>query len=103
MTVRRDWQKGETVPIWAEVKLTSTGALYDPDQGVKLYLYDPDGTVLSGVNGVSMTKDSLGMYVYYHNTSDSDDSGWYRAKGKAQDGTGENIKVTIENGGFNLE
>ena len=103
MTIRRDWQRGETVPIWAEVKLVSTGALYSPDQGVLIYIYDPDGTVLPGVNGEAMTEDGIGMYVYYHNTADDDDTGWYRAKGKAQDGTGGTAKVTIENSGFNLQ
>lgn len=103
MTNRRDWQKGETVPIWAEVKLASTGALYDPDQGVKVWLYDEDSTLVSVEAGWSMTKDSTGMYVYYWNTDTDDKSGWYRAKSKAQDGTGAEAKVTIENGTFLLQ
>jgi hypothetical protein len=101
MTIRRDWQRGETVPIWATV--TVKGALYDPDQGVLIYLYDPDGNVISGVNGVAMTKDSEGSYVYYWNSSTGDEPGWYRPKGKAQDGEGSDAKVTIESGSFQLQ
>ena len=101
--IRRNWQQGETVRIWAEVRLVSTGALYDPDQGVILYVYDPDGTVLTDINGEAMTKSETGLYYFDWNTDTDDELGWYRAKGKAQDGTGATAKVTIENGGFNLQ
>lgn len=102
MTIRRNWQRGETVRIWAEAKLTSTNELYDPDQGVVLYVYDPDGTVLATINGEAMTNSSIGMYYYDWNSASDSDIGWYRAKGKAQDGTGDEAKITIENGGFEL-
>lgn len=103
MTIRRDWQRGETVPIWAEVKLVSTGALHSPSEGVVLYVYDPDGAVLSTINGEAMDEDSTGMYVFYWNSPADADVGWHRARGKAQDGTGATAKITIENGGFNLQ
>jgi len=98
--IRRDWQRGETVPIWAEVKLTSNGALYDPE-AIILYLYDEaDATI---VDGEAMVYDSQGMYVYYHQTAIDAILGWYRAKGKVTDGSGETLRVTLENGGFNLQ
>jgi hypothetical protein len=50
-----------------------------------------------------MTKDSLGKYVYYWNSELTSASGWYRVKGKAQDGSGAEAKVTIEYGGFLLQ
>lgn len=102
MTRRRDWQRGETVPIWAECKLVSTGALYDPDQGVTLTVTCKESGVVV-VNGLAMTKDSVGMYVYYYNTDTDNVISWYKCDGKAQDGSGDSAKVTIEHGGFNLQ
>lgn len=101
MAIRRDWQRGETVPIWAEVRLETTGALYNPDQGVVLTVTDPSGTAV--ITAQAMTLYSTGIYVYYWNSEATSVVGWYRAKGTAQDGTGATAKVTIENGGFNLQ
>lgn len=100
--IRRDWQRGETVPIWAEVKLASTGALYDPthDPAVVLWLYDEDGTTV--LDEVTMEKDDTGMYVYYWNSPVDAALGKYRPKSKAQDGSGDSAKITIENYSFVL-
>lgn len=103
MTERRDWQRGETVPIWAEVRLESTGALNSPSEGLLLYLFDPDGKVLATVDGEDMDEDSTGMYVYYWASPVDADVGWYRTDVKAQDGVGASAKITIEHGGFNLQ
>jgi len=96
MTVRRKWQRGETVPIWAEVRLTSTGALYDPEDGVTVTLYKPDGSKV--LDAEPMTKESTGLYVYYWNSKDTDTVGWYPVTVKVIDG----LKITIEHGGFEL-
>jgi len=102
MSIRRDWQKGETVPIWAEVILASTGALYDPNQGVKLTVTSPiTGTKV--VDAGTMTKSTVGMYVYYWNSVAGSEVGWYEASGKAQDGAGAGAKITIEHSGFFLQ
>jgi len=102
MSIRRDWQKGETVPIWAKVILASTGALYDPNQGVKLTVTSPiTGTKV--VDAGTMTKSTVGMYVYYWNSVAGSEVGWYEASGKAQDGAGAGAKITIEHSGFFLQ
>lgn len=98
--IRRDWERGETVPVWMEVTLVSSGALYDPDY-VYLWLYDKDGTVV--VDGEEVTTNpSTGLYVYYWNSPLDAVLGEYRGKGKTQDGSGDLAKITIENGGFIL-
>jgi len=99
MTVRRDWQRGESVPIWAEAK-DADGALFDPDQGILLTVTDKNDTVV--VDAQTMTKSVTGVY-YYKWTSESDSViGWYKCTATAQDGTGANAWITIEHGGFRL-
>lgn len=100
MTIRRDWHRGETVPVWAEVKLESTGALHDPDQGVLITAINSAGTKV--LDAQAMTKSEVGKYVYYWNSPVDAILGWYRCSGKAQDGAGSTAKITIEHGGFAL-
>ena len=94
MTIRRTWQRPETVPIWAEIKIA--GVLDDPGEPVLLTVYEPDGTVL--LDGVTMDNDSVGMFVYYWTSQLTSATGWYKTKVVAQDGT----KVTVEYSGFQL-
>ena len=101
MAIRRNWQRGENVPIWAEVKLVSTGALHDPDQGILLTVTDKDDTAV--VDAQAMTKSVTGIY-YYKWVSESDSVlGWYKCTATAQDGTGADAWITIEHGGFRLQ
>ena len=99
MSIRRIWQRPETVPIWAESKVN--GVLADPSEDVLLTLTNPSGTVV--LNAVTMVKSSTGLYVYYWTSSSDSVVGWYKAKAKFQDGTGGDAKVTIEYGGFELQ
>lgn len=99
MTIRRNWQIPETVPIWAEIKVA--GALVNPSEPVLLTVSKPDGTVL--INSVTMENDSMGMYVYFYTTTGVDVAGWFKTKVVAQDGTGDNARITIEYGGFFLQ
>lgn len=99
--IRRNWQRGETVPIWATVEVA--GVATNPDQGVKVTVTSPiTGTEVIAA-GVMTQTGATGRYVYYWNTDADDEVGWYKAKGLAQDGTGDTAKVTIEYGGFQLE
>ena len=99
MTIRRDWQRGETVPIWATVKLD--GVLTDPSEGVLLTVTSPT-TSTKVVDAQAMTKSVTGVY-YYKWASESDSViGWYKCTATAQDGTGANAWITIEHGGFRL-
>lgn len=104
MTIRR-WQRPETVPIWAEVRDPDTNALTDPSGGVVLTLTDPNGAVV--FTEQVMDNPDKGKYVYYWTSEETKDytpiAGWYKAKAKAVDGTGEGTKVVIELGGFYLE
>lgn len=93
------FQRGETVPLWAEVK-DQSGNYVDPTS-VKLTLVKPDGTDVFA--NQDMVKSVTGKFVYFWNSTSDSDVGWYTAKGKTTDGTGEEAKVTIENGGFTLE
>jgi len=99
--VTRHWQRGDTVPIWAEIRDPDTNDLTDPSEDVKLSLTDPSGTVK--VDNQTMTKSAVGKYVYYWTSSASDAIGWYKAKVTVQDGTGAGAKYVIEYGGFILE
>ena len=97
----RHWQRGDTVPIWAEIRDPDTDALTDPSEDVKLTLTDPDGTVK--VNNQTMTQSSTGKYVYYWLSTTDDAIGWYKAKVTVQDGTGTGARYVVEYSGFVLE
>ena len=102
MTTRvRNFQREETVPIWAEIK-TWAGVYSTPDQGVKITITDPDGTVQ--VNAVSMgAAVDTGKFTYHYLTISSSVLGWWRIMCKAQDGLAADAKYTIAYGGFTLQ
>ena len=100
MTKEHFFQKGETVPIWADVRNWSD-VLVDPSEGVTITLTSPTGVTIR--DGVAMTKSEIGKYVTYYNTTTDSPSGWWKAKTIAQDGTGESAKYTITLGGFSLQ
>jgi hypothetical protein len=106
MTIKRNWQRPETVPIWAEVKLG--GVLTDPTGDVLLTLVHVDTstrppTETTILDEVVMTKDATGMYIYYWTSEEDSEVGWYRTKVQAQDGIGDDAIITIEYGGFILQ
>lgn len=105
MSIRRNWQRPETVPIWYEVKLG--GVLTDPSEDILLTLTYVDTstkppTETTILDEVVMSKDATGMYFYLWTSEANSEVGWYRIKVQAQDGLGDDAIVTIEYGGFKL-
>lgn len=100
MTRTRKFQTGETVPVWVEVK-DWDGNYVNPSEGVKITITDPDGDVQ--VDGLAMTPSATGKYVYYYLTTTASVVGWWKARGRAQDGTGSSARYVVSDGGFELE
>ena len=101
----RKFQRGETVPIWAEIK-TWAGVYDSPDQGVKITITDPDGTVQVPEPPAvtqAMTESSTGIFVYYFKPEDTDPLGWWQVRCLGQDGLLTEAKYVIADGGFKLE
>lgn len=101
----RVFQRGETIPIWAEIK-TWAGVPSSPDQGVKITITDPDGVVQVPVPPAetqAMTESEEGIFVYYFTPEATDPLGWWKVTAKGQDGLLEEAKYIIAHGGFYLE
>ena len=107
------FQRGETVPIWAEDK-NWAGVLIDPSAGIKVTLYqakkkdgDPDVYAKdyndTDINDKLMTWDAVGKYVFYYKSDIADPVGWWRYFCKAVDGTGDTARTVITHGGFKLQ
>ena len=63
MTKTRVFQRGETIPIWAEIK-TWAGVLESPDQGVKLTITDPNRAIKAGrISVLASTSFTFGLTV----------------------------------------
>lgn len=103
----RRFQRGETIPIWAETKTWAIPGVYDsPDQGIEITITDPLGVVqvpVAPATTQAMTESSAGKFVYYFKPEDTDPLGWWRVRCKAQDGLLADAKYTISDGGFYLE
>lgn len=71
------FQRGESVPIWAENRKWD-GTLTDPTQGVKITLKDPDGVLAKDATGADiddkvMGKETTprdGIYVFYYDSKE---------------------------------
>jgi len=69
------YQRGETVPCWAENK-DWAGAYTDPSEGIKITLRDPDGAIAkdvdeSDIDDTAMGQETVprtGIYVFYYNS-----------------------------------
>ena len=110
----RVYQKGETIPIWAEVR-NLAGVLYNPTVGVKITIKKPDGTAAKDAEDADITDKAMGkettprdgIYVYYYDSRAKGDppvddpSGWWPYFCKAIDGAGE-ARITITHGSFKL-
>lgn len=94
----RVFQRGETVPCYAEVK--DWDGEYQTPTSINIDIYTPSN-VLS-VDGQAMTEIATGRYVYYYNSQLTDSVGWYRIVIVVVDGTGGGAKTTIQQGGFEL-
>lgn len=101
MTTVREFELGETVEIYVEVK-NQLGTLVDPATSIKVTIYKPDGT--EALAATSMTKVDTGKYNYYYTSvvatpPAADPLGWYRVRITVMDID----KVTIKDGGFNVK
>lgn len=94
------FQAGETVGIWCHIK-DWEGVATSPDNGVKMTLTNPEGTVK--VNNLAMTPNATGEFVYYYNSASDDVKGWWHYSCKSQDGTGAEVKYVITEGSFELK
>jgi len=94
------FQAGETIGIWCYIK-DWEGTYTTPDNGVKVTLTDPGGTVQ--VDGLAMTAVDSGKLVYYYNSQSDDVKGYWYYSCKSQDGTGDNAKYVITEGSFELK
>ena len=72
-TTTEVFQRGETVPIWAETK-DATGDYFNPTPaGIKVTLKDPDGVLAkdydeTDIDDKPMAQTSAGKYVFYYNS-----------------------------------
>ena len=94
------FQAGETVGIWAHIK-DWEGVATTPDNGVKVTLTDPVGTVK--VTAQAMSESSAGELVYYYTSQSDDVKGCWHYSCKSQDGTGGDAKYVIVEGSFELK
>jgi len=99
----RNFQRPETIPIWAEVK--DWAGEYATPTSVKLTVIHKEGTVPVVDNQSMDLADELveGIYVYYWTSLADSVLGWYVVTATITDGAGEGTIVTIELGGFNLQ
>lgn len=95
----RVFQRGETVPIYSDVK--DWDGNYITPTSIKITIYKPDET--KAVDGIAMTEIVKGQYVHYYNTETTNPVGWYRTQVVEVDGTGDTAKTTIKLGGFELQ
>ena len=93
------FERGSTIPIWSYN--TQGGTETSPDQGVKVTLTDPDGTVQ--VDDQAMTEDETGDFVYYYLTDGDSVKGWWNYSCTSQDGTGGSAKYLKRSGSFELK
>lgn len=66
------FQRGETVPCWAENK-NWAGVLTNPTAGIKITLFDPDGVLAKAVDATDIDDTAMaisvqGKYVFYYNS-----------------------------------
>ena len=85
---------GETVTC--KLTVLKSGAVCDPVTSVLIYVYI-EGTTAPLVNGVAMTKESVGIYTYNFQTA-SQAAGKYRWTVKATDG----VKIAIKDRMFKV-
>jgi hypothetical protein len=94
MATTREFELGETVEIYVEVK-DQDGTLVDATTSITTTIYNPDGTVAQAADG--MTNLDTGKYDYFYTTVTQ--TGWYRVRITVTDLT----KITIKDGGFNVK
>ena len=101
------FQRGETVPMWAETR-NAAGELFNPTPaGIKITLKKPDGTIAKDdaeddIDEATMTQTSVGKFVYYYKSIATDPIGWWHYLCKAVDGSGDDAKTVITHGSFKL-
>ena len=93
------FQAGETIGIWCYIR-DWEGVYTTPDNGVKVTLTDPNGTVK--VDNQAMSVLVAGKLYYYYNSDAVDIKGHWIYSCKSQDGTGGGAKYVITEGSFQL-
>jgi len=113
-TTTEVFQRGETVPLWAETK-NAAGEYFNPTPaGIKVTLKKPDGTIAKDAAGddiedTAMVQTSTGKFVYYYDSSAKGDPavdeplGWWHYSCKAVDGAGAEAKTVITHGSFEIK
>lgn len=106
MTHILTFQRGETIPIYRNVK-NSAGTPVTPGQGCTLTLRDPDGTLAvaiddSNIEDKAMVFESQGIYYYHFRSLATDKKGEWNWSAKATDGTDDDAIFDIKKGSFNL-
>ncbi|MBA7577598.1 hypothetical protein ES708_19451 [subsurface metagenome] len=102
------FQRGETVPIWAETR-NPAGELFNPTPaGIKVTLKKPDGTLAkdydeSDIDGKPMSQTSIGKFVFYYKSAAADPPSWWHYWCEAVDGTSDAAKTVITHGSFELK
>ncbi len=91
----KTFQIGETATLKATIQRSS--ANYDPATSVLIYIY-LEGSTTALIDGVAMTKETAGVYVYDYQTA-ALAAGKYRWTCKATDGT----KIARKSSMFVLE
>ena len=94
MATTREFDLGETVQIYVEVKSYS-GVLTDATS-VTVTVNNPDGT--ANLTATAMTRLSTGVYSYFLTTSAFTQYGWYPVLITETDTT----NITLKRGGFVL-
>ena len=92
----RDFKRGETVELYAEVK-DQAGAFVDPATSITITVVDSAGT--SKVSVSAMTKTDTGKYSYYYTIASDAALGWWTSTVITTD-TGS--KITIASCGFEV-
>jgi len=109
------FQRGDTVPIWAENR-TNAGVLANPSAGIIVTLKKPDGTIAiepdvaeTKIQDLAMTlPDVDGKYVYHFDSrakgtpAVDEPTGWWHYFCTAIDGTDPDERVRISHGSFKL-
>ena len=85
---------GETVTC--KLTVLRSAAVYDPATSILIYVYI-EGTTAPLVDGVAMTKESIGIYTYDFQTA-AQDAGKYRWTVKATDG----VKIALKDRVFRI-
>jgi len=99
MVVTNKFQRGETVPIYAEHK-DWDNEYQDPSTSIKVTVTNPKAVVK--VTAEAMEKLEKGKYVYYYNSAADDETEDWKYVVISIDGSGDSARTTETHGAFIL-